>query len=81
MLPFLLGERLVARVDLKSDRKRETLQVRGGSAEADVDVQEVIEPLALSLNELTLWLGLGSFEVTSRRGELMRGLRAFSRQS
>jgi uncharacterized protein YcaQ len=75
VLPFLLGDRLVGRVDLKSDRQRACLQVRGGSVEAKVAVGRVVEPLSKKLAELATWLGLERVEVTSRRGDLMRALR------
>lgn len=75
VLPFLLGEELVGRVDLKSDRKRSRLQVRGGSVESGVDAKRVVEPLAVQLQALAEWLGLEKFEVVSRRGELMKLLR------
>lgn len=75
VLPFLLGDRLVARVDLKSERKLCRLEVRGGSVEAGVDVEKIVKPLAGRLDELARWLGLERFETISRRGGLMRALR------
>ncbi|MEQ1755059.1 MAG: crosslink repair DNA glycosylase YcaQ family protein [Micropepsaceae bacterium] len=66
VMPFLLGDRLVARVDLKSDRKGDALQVLGGHAEHGVDVTEVARPLRQSLNELASWLGLGRVTIKSR---------------
>lgn len=75
VLPLLLGERLVGRVDLKSERKLGVLQVKGGSVETGVSAAEVIEPLDRLLTELAQWLGLEKYAVTSRRGELMRALR------
>ena len=80
VLPFLLGERLVARLDLKSDRTRSRLQVRGGSLESGVKVGQAVEPLRAQLSALSDWLGLERHEVTSRRGELLKALkRAASR--
>ncbi len=75
VLPFLLGERLVARVDLKSDRQRNRLQVRGGSVEAHAVPKQVVAPLAAQLQSLRGWLGLEKVEVAARRGELMKLLR------
>lgn len=75
VLPFLLAEELVARVDLKSDRQRSRLQVRGGSVESGIAAKNVVAPLAVQLQALAEWLGLEKFEVVSRRGELMKLLR------
>ena len=75
VLPFLLGDRLVGRVDLKSDRARSRLQVRGGSVEAGIGVGRVVQPLAAQLDSLAAWLGLEDWEITSRRGELLKALR------
>lgn len=75
VLPLLLGERIVGRVDLKSDRQSGVLQVKGGSVEPGVTVKTVVSALARELSELAGWLGLERYAVTSRRGELMRALR------
>lgn len=75
VLPLLLGERIVGRVDLKSERQGGVLQVKGGSVEPGVTLKAVLEPLDLQLNELAAWLGLERYGVTSRKGELMRELR------
>jgi uncharacterized protein len=75
VLPILLGERLVGRVDLKSERQEGVLQVKGGSLEAGIPLAGVIAPLSRMLGELAQWLKLDGYRVTSRRGELMRALR------
>lgn len=74
VLPFLLGEELVARVDLKADRPRSTLLVRGAFAEPGSDPRTVLPALVGSLRETATWLGLERIEVGDR-GDLARGLR------
>jgi uncharacterized protein len=78
VLPFLLGDRLVGRVDLKANRQDRRLEVRGGSAEKGVRVGQIVEPLAAELTQLARWLKLESAAVISRRGELMRALKKLS---
>jgi uncharacterized protein len=73
VLPFLLGDRLVARLDLKSDRERGALVVQGAYAEADVDRAHVAAELADELALVAGWLGLGEI-VVARRGDLAREL-------
>src|SRR6202042_205222 len=46
VLPFLLGETLVARVDLKSDRQAGVLRVNGAYAEPGADLGHVSTELA-----------------------------------
>lgn len=75
VLPLLLGERIVGRVDLKSERRTGVLQVKGGSIEPGVAVKAVVPALTRELGALAVWLGLERYTVTSRRGELMRALR------
>jgi uncharacterized protein YcaQ len=74
VLPFLLGNRLVARVDLKSDRQAGVLRVRSAFAEPHVATAEVAEELADELRLLSDWLGLGGLSVT-RKGDLAAALR------
>jgi uncharacterized protein len=76
VLPFLHGDRLVGRVDLKADRKRGRLEVRGGSVEEGEKAGPVAEAMAPQLLSMARWLNLQSVAATSRRGELMRELRA-----
>jgi uncharacterized protein YcaQ len=58
VLPFLLGERLVARVDLKSDREAGRLRVLSTHYEPWVDRREVRVALQDELRLLADWLGL-----------------------
>jgi uncharacterized protein len=69
VLPFLLGDRLVARVDLKSDRATRTLRVLGAHAEPGVRVATVADAMTRELASLASWLGLERIDV-KRRGNL-----------
>jgi uncharacterized protein len=73
VLPFLLGDRLVARVDLKSERATATLLVQGAHCEPGVRPSAVAEPLMRELATMASWLGLERIKVT-RRGDLARKL-------
>ena len=68
VLPFLLGERLVARVDLKSDRARGALRVMHAHCEEWAQHKDVAGPLRDELRLLASWLGLERVAVSRRRG-------------
>ncbi|MBV9823917.1 MAG: winged helix DNA-binding domain-containing protein, partial [Actinobacteria bacterium] len=73
VLPFLLGETLVGRVDLKSDRQAGLLRVQSAWAEPDARPDEVAPELAAELAELAKWLDLDGVQVTGR-GDLAPAL-------
>jgi uncharacterized protein YcaQ len=73
VLPFLLDGDLVARVDLKSDRKAGALLVKGAFAEPEVDRTRVGRELRAELETVASWLGLGEVRI-SRNGDLAQAL-------
>jgi uncharacterized protein len=73
VLPFLLGDRLVARVDLKSDRRKDRLQVIAVHAETDTP-PDAAGALLGELRLLADWLGLARIAM-GRRGNFANKLR------
>jgi len=63
VLPFLLGDRFAARVDLKADRKTSTLIVHASYVEAGMDPKRVAGALACELRSMAQWLSLETFVV------------------
>ncbi|HWA62903.1 MAG TPA: winged helix-turn-helix domain-containing protein [Caulobacteraceae bacterium] len=73
VLPFLQGEAITARVDLKADRKAGRLLVLASHLEPDVAAGGVAGSLAGELKRMSAWLGLGEVAV-SRKGDLSAAL-------
>ncbi len=74
VVPFLLGDALVGRVDLKADRKTGTLLAHAAHLEHGRDARAVAGPLADELRLMAEWLGLERVR-TGARGNLARTLR------
>ena len=72
VLPFLLGDRIAARVDLKADRRAGRLLVHAAYAEPSAPAHTA-EALAHELRRLAGWLGLQDVAVAPR-GDLARPL-------
>lgn len=79
VLPFVIGDRIVARVDLKADRHAGQLVVPGAFSEAGVNVKNVASELMLELQEMAAWLGLDSIRI-EKNGDIATQLAARSRR-
>ena len=75
VLPFLLGDRLVGRVDLKADRQAGVLRAQAAHAEPGVDRIEVAAELAAELRLMADWMELDQVAVTGA-GDLAPDLSA-----
>ena len=66
VLPFLLGDQLVARVDLKADRQAGVLRVQAAYGEPGVERGPVADGLAGELRLMAGWMELDDVAVTGR---------------
>jgi len=80
VLPFLMGDRLAARVDVKMDRRANRLLVPGAWIEDGADPDTVTTALAAELHRLAAWLGADSVRV-GRRGHAARALAAAAKRT
>lgn len=75
VLPFLLGDRLVGRLDLKFDRERQRLMVPAAHLESHAQADAVGPAAALELETLRRFVGAEDIQI-GRRGNLARALKA-----
>jgi uncharacterized protein YcaQ len=68
-LPFLHGDAIAARVDLKADRARSVLHIHEANLEDGADPDTTAAALAQELATLAAWLNLAHIAV-ARRGSL-----------
>ena len=73
VLPFLLGERIVGRVDVRADRSAKVLRVEGAFTEPCAP-DHTADALRDELRLMADWLGLDTIEIGSR-GDLAPRLR------
>jgi len=71
VLPFLLDDRLVGRIDLKSDRPNSKLLVPAAHLEPGIAARDVAGPMREELRLMADWLGLESLALP-RNGDLGR---------
>lgn len=75
VLPFRVGDKIVARVDLKADRQTRRLLVLNAHEEQGADHKKCCDCLAKELHSLKDWLHLDDI-VVSRKNTLTRALAA-----
>jgi uncharacterized protein YcaQ len=71
VLPFLLGDRLVGRIDLKADRPNSKLLVPAAHLEPGIAARDVAGPMREELRLMADWLGLEGLALP-RAGDLGR---------
>jgi uncharacterized protein len=74
VLPFLMGDRFAARVDLKADRKTSTLLVHAAYVEPGFEAHRVAAALAEELRSMSRWLSLDSMSIGAK-GNLAQPLK------
>jgi uncharacterized protein YcaQ len=75
VLPFLVGDELVGRVDLKTDRSDGVLRVKAAYAEDGRDPGAVAEALRGALDDLARFVGVDEWIVDGRKGDVTPRLR------
>lgn len=81
VLPFLLGDRIVGRFDVKADRANGVLRVQSSWVEESDDTPtrrlEIASEAIEELQAMSSWLGLSSIEIVDR-GSLAKEMRIVS---
>lgn len=77
VLPYLQGERIVARVDVKADRKSATLIVKGAWLEDHGELDKAAAGLAEELLELARFQKLAIVTVVGGKGDLIEALEGY----
>jgi uncharacterized protein YcaQ len=80
VMPVLVGDRLIGRLDLKADRAESRLKVHAAWVEQGVDPRSVAEPVTEELERLASWLGLDEVTISSK-GTFAPALRSAHRRS
>ncbi len=75
VLPFLLGDQIVGRCDLKTDRTDGVLRVLGAFTEAGIDPDAIAAELAAELQQLAVMVGADRVSVDCK-GRLAAGIKA-----
>ena len=71
--PFILGDKIVARIDLKADHKNSTLIVQSAYIEVGNDKDYVAERLLIELSSMAIWLNLSEITI-KKKGNLAERL-------
>jgi len=74
VLPFLLGDRIVGRCDLKTDRTEGVLRVLSAFSEDQVDETAVVVGMRRALDDLAHFVGVGGWVVSGTRGDVIARL-------
>ena len=75
VLPFLLGDEIVGRCDLKTDRNDGVLRLLGAFAEPGIDEDAIAADLAAELQQLATMVGVDQISVDCR-GRLADGVKS-----
>jgi hypothetical protein len=75
VLPFLLGDELVGRVDLKTDRAEGVLRVKAAYAEEGRSAGAVADALRAALDDLARFVGTDGWIVDGVKGDVTPLLR------